>query len=228
MPEGRASRSSTRPVQGRFLYPGASLLVAVLAVSFLTTRPDLYHPDEGVWLTVSHYDFRNFVLERDWREETWNPGRFGVWSDRQPTIGRLFLGASMFLHGVGQSYDVMPGYERAEDWSTVVDRRPPADALRAARRGVGLLTILSAFLVYLLGTTLTGSRRIGLLASLLFSLDPVVLEEGRRAWLDPIALFFSLLEPPRVHERLHFLGAAARDDAPTPRAKKRSRRGDVR
>ena len=32
----------------------------------------------------------------------------------------------------------------------------------------------------------------------------------------------------RVSRRPHCLGAAARDDAPTPGAKKRSRRGDVR
>ena len=37
-----------------------------------------------------------------------------------------------------------------------------------------------------------------------------------------------LIESYRVSRRPHCLGAAARDDAPTPGAKKRSRRGDVR
>jgi hypothetical protein len=43
-----------------------------------------------------------------------------------------------------------------------------------------------------------------------------------------VAISTHYSEPPRDWRRLHFLRAVVRDGAPTPGAKKPSRRGDVR
>ncbi|MGB0383592.1 MAG: ArnT family glycosyltransferase [Ardenticatenaceae bacterium] len=179
-----------------------------------------FHPDESHWISSSDFYFQKFFVEQDWDYETWRDDHFGEWSTSNPVIGKYLIGASLYLFEPSQGarytkrraeYD----YRESFEWNVDQGSIPPLEEIVAARWPVVWMTILSSVLLFLLARDLTGHRSVGVVAALLFMIDPLVLYSGLRAMIDMPALFFSLLAlwvALRMYDAIYV--AAGRGDRP--------------
>ncbi len=156
-------------------------------------KPD-YHPDEGIWTSGGKFYFEKFFIERDWSYETWDGEKFGSFGDRNPVLGKYIIGASLFLSGTVEEGKDVPGYEFDQlDWDKIKETRPPEEILRAARLPLKWAGILGTILLFLLIRQLSGSWLMGMLAGLVFCLQPHTISFSQKAMNDVFALFFSFL-----------------------------------
>ena len=160
-----------------------------------------FHPDESHWMSSSDFYFQKFFVEQDWDYNTWRDDRFGQWSTSNPVIGKYLIGASLHLfgprsHNGQRAYYTKrrPEYNYTESFEWNVDQGsiPPLEEIVAARWVIVWMTIFSSVLLFLLARDLTGHWSVGVVAALLFMLDPLVMYSGLRAMIDMPALFFSL------------------------------------
>jgi hypothetical protein len=180
---------------------GVAALAVLLVVAARALLPHVpaagrdYHPDEGVWLAAASHAFQKLFLERDLRAESWSDPRFEEFGTRNPMVGKYVFGVALFVQGLIEPGDPVPGYDlRAGfDWQALRETRPPPDWLAAGRRAALWLGAGSVGLLFVLARTLFGSTGVALAAALLLLADPFFARSSRSVMLDVPALFFSLL-----------------------------------
>ncbi len=145
-----------------------------------------YHPDETSQLVMSR------DVARNWLDLAWRPGLPVTPEVRlrllDAPLTRYVLGLSWLVQGYRFDDVVATDWQWGATWEANAAAVPSTGLLTAARVGPTLLTALTAALLYRLGTRL-GGWPTGLLAALVFGLNPLVLLHGRRAMAEPALMF---------------------------------------
>jgi hypothetical protein len=153
-----------------------------------------YHPDEGVWIAGGKYYFEKFFIERDWSYETWSGQKFGNFGHRNVVLGKYIIGGSLFLSGTVEQGKDIPGYDFDKlDWDKVKNTSPPENILRSARVPFKWIGVFSTIVLFLLIRQLSGSWVMGLMAGLLFCLQPHTISFSQKVMNDILALLFSFV-----------------------------------
>jgi len=180
-----------KQVRIRVIVAGVIFLLA--AVDMTTQRTTArVHDDEPVMLNRGfmagrlYRDYlRSGTCTREWDSKTWFPAR-------EP-LGKAIVGLGLWVGGaqppaVPYDYQGWRGYR----WNLEHGRVPPPEVLRAGRLLIPLFSAAATTLIFVLGASVGGVLG-GLLAAVVFHLNPVCRFYGPRALADMPAMFFSLL-----------------------------------
>lgn len=167
-------------------YIGTLVFIAGLLVFLTGLQSYKYvHRDEANWTRVSVFAFRTYFIDRDFDHPDWqsNLNRFGSYN---PQIGKYILGASQWAMGY-QEYDGIINWQEGNgmQWHIEHGYIPSEGRLYAARLPVAILASLTVAVMYWFVVMLTrGNILAGLVGSLLFTVNPLVLSFARKAMLD--------------------------------------------
>lgn len=178
-------------VRIRVIVAGVIFLVA--AVDMTTQRTTArVHNDEPVMLNRGfmagrlYRDYlRTGICAREWDSKAWFPAR-------EP-LGKAIVGLGLWLGGaeppaVPYDYQGWRGYR----WNLEHGRLPPPEVLSAGRLLIPLFSAAATTLIFVLGASIGGVLG-GLLAAVVFQLNPVCRFYGPCALADMPAMFFTLL-----------------------------------
>lgn len=174
---------------------GAVLIFLVAAIDLTAlTRSSPIHVDEAWMLN------RGFMVGPLYREYL-RTGTLGpawdswLWQPRKPPFGNMVIAAGLWLDGAAR-----PRRPYRYDWKhdrawNVAHREqvnlPPQAVLRAGRRLVPLFSAAATTAVFLLTASAAGTAG-GLVAAVLFQLNPVVRHHGSRALSDMVMMALTL------------------------------------
>ncbi len=190
--KSRSSQSSPSRKSGKLdLRPslGFIILATVAAVFAVWSAPLVpFHPDESAYIFMSS-DF----------EAYWNKPLSLVWTTKtdidlrmhyrmiDAPLGRLMIGLVRFIsrsEALTQDWD----WSRTWDENRQAGALPRPALLHVARLSITLLLPLSMYFCYLVGKRMNGEL-VGLLASLLLSVNMLVLLHARRAMAEGALTF---------------------------------------
>ena len=169
------------------------LLLCVISVFYLFGTPTVpFHPDESTFLFMS----------AEFERTTSNPLDL-AWDSADsltPTLRYRMIDAPLtrYIIGAGRSIANIPALDADWNWSGSWGKNQAAGAFPdAALLNLGRLTIASLFplsliLLYLISLKLDG-RLLGVVAVLIFSLNPLILLHTRRAMAEGALIFAVLL-----------------------------------
>ncbi|MCC6617152.1 MAG: phospholipid carrier-dependent glycosyltransferase [Anaerolineae bacterium] len=175
------------------------VFVAALALYVLIGAPGVtFHGDEAMQIYMSA-DYATVFLEGNAASLS-TPGQYNIDSDAQLRI----LNGSVNRHTIGFAW-YAAGYTRADlppapgwDWGLSYDdnvatgHRPTEHQLAIARLPSALLLAGSIAVMFALAQ-IVGGRALAYGATALYTLNPIVLVNGRRAMQEGAMLFFGLL-----------------------------------
>ena len=159
-------------------------LAAVTAISWVmharAIMTNYVHEDERIWTTCAYY--YRLVLKGDFGNPLWS-GFDGI---DAPHVAHVMIGAG--LHASGQPVPDVP----AGDGSWAGLPLPSGAKLRAARMPSTLLGVAIAPMLLLVATLATGRWVAGLVAGLLYAVNPLALLCQARAMSDGPLMFFGI------------------------------------
>lgn len=175
------------------------LWLAALAVYVIVGMPlASFHGDEAMQIYMSE-DYARAFIDRDSLGLMVGPPYY---IDTPPQL--RILNGSVNRHVIGFSWHLagfttgdlppVPGWDWGLDYQTNVDtgHRPSDGLMLAARASSTLFLALSTAVVFAIGGQL-GSRPLAYLASALYTVNPIILLNGRRAMMEGSMLLFGLL-----------------------------------
>jgi hypothetical protein len=175
----------------------SAALAVGFAVLYLNGLPAVpFHPDESSWIYMSA-DFSRLLLHHDWAELVWVRGQASTASGRLRLLNgpmmQYFIGLSDWLHGLSTA-DLNSDWVWGAPWEDNVGagHLPSPRLLLASRVPAAVLSALAVAMLFLIVQQLRGAGT-GLVAALLFGLNPLVMLHGRRAMAEGALLFFSML-----------------------------------
>lgn len=157
-----------------------------------------FHGDEPMQIYMSH-DYATAFIYREPQRLTTNPP-YDIDSDPQlrilnGSVNRYAIGLSWHLAGMTNGdLPPRPGWDWGLDYQTNVDtnHRPSDRLLLAGRLSSTMFLALSSAVMFGLGWQF-GGRPLACFATALYSLNPIILLNGRRAMMEGSMLFFGLL-----------------------------------
>ncbi|MFC1711301.1 phospholipid carrier-dependent glycosyltransferase [Patescibacteria group bacterium] len=192
------------------------ILVAGLVFLFLgififnNLKKEVLHEDE--WFFIRRAEFFNlFFIKKDFNNELW----FGFHGLDQPYISYYYYGLVFHLSGISDIKTVlekvdfeqkMPmwdknGKQKQDLWKHLYQRQylpsefqDKFDLIIKGRRGAAVLLLICSFLFFLILAKTIGFWW-AVLGVLLFNINPITNEYGRKALGDQPLLFFLLLTP---------------------------------
>jgi 4-amino-4-deoxy-L-arabinose transferase-like glycosyltransferase len=174
------------------------LLWLILLGAFVFAIPPTFHGDEPMQIYMSR-DYETALVEGNPSALTTTPP-YEI--DQDPhlrlingSINRYAIGLSRQLAGLGlDTLTPRPGWDWGQDYAFNVDtgHMPSEALLRAARFSSTLFLALSAAVMFALGWQY-GKRPPAYFVSALYTLNPIILLNGRRALQEGSVLFFGLL-----------------------------------
>ena len=185
------SLKSKRLVDGLWLL---ALALYVFAGLPITT----FHGDEAMQIYMSHDYATVFIYHNP--QQLMSAGPYDVDTDAQlrlinGSVNRYSIGLGWQLAGFTDGdLPPRPGWDWGLDYATNVAtlHRPPDALLWASRISSTLFLALSVVVMFAIGWQF-GGRSMACLASGLYTLNPVILLNGRRAMMEGSLLFFGLL-----------------------------------
>ncbi len=174
------------------------LLWLILLAAYIFAIPPTFHGDEPMQIYASH-DYVTAFIERN-PAALMTSAPYEIDSDAHlrlinGSINRYAIGLSWHAAGLtANDLPPRPGWDWGLDYDTNVSTgHLPASALLAASRfSSALFLALSAAVMFALGWQF-GGRVLAYFASALYTLNPIVLLNGRRALQEGSILFFGLL-----------------------------------
>jgi len=157
-----------------------------------------FHGDEAMQIYMSH-DYATAFIERDPARLMVAPP-YNIDEDSwlrilNGSINRYAIGLSWQLAGLNTGMlPPRPGWDWGLDYDSNVQtgHRPSEALLAAGRISSTLFLAASAVVIFVLGEQF-GGRPLAYLVSALYTLNPVILLNGRRAMMEGSLLFFGLL-----------------------------------
>jgi MFS family permease len=172
------------------------LALAIYVLAGMTIAP--FHGDEPMQIYMSHDYATAFIYKEPQRLMTSPP--YDIDTDPQlrilnGSVNRYAIGLSWHLAGMNDGLlPPRPGWDWGLDYQTNVDTgHRPSDALmNAGRISSALFLVLSVAVMFGIGWQF-GGRPTAYFASALYTLNPIILLNGRRAMMEGSMLFFGLL-----------------------------------
>ncbi len=194
--------------QKRKLPPIIDILILLVLMVYAFLGRDLvpFHGDESTLIGLSR-DYFYLVEKKPLQTILYRDSGSGWMGDRQ--FNRIMTGAidpltiglaadlsgfeSGDINGLWVWYDESSGLALDFFWNYGWGNMPSDELLRAARTPSTIFLCLSIGLVYLITWEVSKNRLAGLAASLIYTLNPAVLVNGRRAMQEGAMLFFCAL-----------------------------------
>lgn len=172
------------------------LALAIYVLAGMTITP--FHGDEPMQIYMSHDYATAFIYKEPQRLMTSPP--YEIDTDSQlrilnGSINRYAIGLSWQLAGMTNGdLPPRPGWDWGLDYQTNVDtQHRPSDALmNAGRISSTLFLALSIPVMFAIGWQF-GGRPAAYFATIVYTLNPIILLNGRRAMMEGSMLFFGLL-----------------------------------
>jgi hypothetical protein len=176
-----------------------ALWLAALAVFILAGMPlATFHGDEAMQIYMSH-DYATALIYGE-PVRLLSDGPFDIDSDPHlriinGSVNRYGIGLGWHLAGLTNGdLPPRPGWDWGLNYAQNVEtgHRPADTLLMASRASSTIFLALSAVVMFAIGGQM-GGRPVAYLASALYSLNPILLLNGRRAMMEGSMLFFGLL-----------------------------------
>ena len=175
----------------RVIVAGVIFLLAAGDMTTQRTTARVHDDEPGMinWGFMAGRLYRDYlrtgICTREWDSEAWFPAR-------EP-LGKAIVGLGLWLGGaqpptVPYHYQGWRGYR----WNLENGRIPPPEVLSAGRLLIPLFSAAATTLIFVLGASVGGILG-GLLAAVVFHLNPVCRFYGPRALADMPAVFLALL-----------------------------------
>ena len=156
-----------------------------------------FHRDEARWVHRVYYlgHWRDPLGPR-WQEEGY-AATYGSWDEfrrmrDQPLMASYLLGLGLLVQGRDLDVNGFWNMERDEAWNVARGHMPGRADLFAARRANVALAALTAGIMYVVGSRLSGTFG-GLTTGLVQGFHPLVLDTATRAWGDASLVVFIAL-----------------------------------